>query len=204
VAAALAGVLFLTWGYLHTGGAYQAYGDPYQPYLDTIIAALAVLVPALFFAGLAGLARLHARVGRHAVLLLVALVATVGFVLAFCGAAVGVMRGIEGALVWYDAYVAGRQNTTAFGLLVPWWIEWTSLLFAGLTMVGVAALVTDEGARLRPSRALPLVMGVSGWAYYLTDLVGTPGEYWAHALFGVFFGLCWVGLGVLLFWGGEW
>ena len=191
----------MTWGYLHTG---DAYGDPYQPYLDTIIAALAVLVPALFFAGLAGLARLHARVGRHAVLLLAELVATVGFVLAFAGAAVGVVRGIEGALVWYDAYVAGRQNTTAFGLLVPWWIEWTSLLFAGLTIVGVAALGTEGAARLRPSRTLPLVMGVSGWAYYLTGLVGTPGAYWAHAFFGVFFGLCWVGLGVLLFWGGEW
>jgi hypothetical protein len=51
------------------------------------------------------------------------------------------VRGIEGGLGWYDAYIAGRQNTTAFGLLLPWWIEWTPLVFAELTMVKVAAAV---------------------------------------------------------------
>jgi hypothetical protein len=203
VAAALAGVLFVAWGYLHTGGDPYGYGDPYQPYLDSTIAALAVLVPALFLAGVAGLAGLHTFRRGRAVLLLVALVASMGFVLSFAGAAVGVVRGIEGALVWYDAYVAGRQNTTAFGLLVPWWIEWTPLLFAGLTMVGVAALGTEGRAPSRPSRALPLVTGLSGWAYYFTDSGGAPGAYFVHAIVGVVFGMCWVGLGGMLFRGGE-
>jgi hypothetical protein len=157
VAAASAGALFLAWGYLHAGGDPYAYGDPHQPYLDSAVAALALSVPALFFVGLAGL---FARgvVGR--VGLSVGLVAAVGFVLAFAGATVGVVRGIEGGLGWHDAYIAGRQNTTAFGLLLPAaWIEWTTLLFAGPTVVGLAAL---GDARVGPSRALPLVMGVSG------------------------------------------
>jgi hypothetical protein len=197
VAAASAGVLFLAWGYLHAAGDPYAYGDPHQPYLDSAVAALAVSVPALFLVGIAGLlARgVGGRVG-----LLVGLAAAVGFLLAFAGAAVGVVRGIEGALVWYDAYVAGHQGTTAFGLLLPWWIEWAALLFAGLTMVGVAAL-GDEGGG--PSRALPLAMGASGWAYYLTDSGGAYGAYLAHTFFGVLFGLCWVGLGGVLLWRGR-
>jgi hypothetical protein len=199
VAAALSGVLFLTWGYLHAGGDPYAYGDPHQPYLDSAVVAMAVSVPALFFVGLTGLAGLLARdVGR--VSLLIVLVAAVGFVLAFTGAAVGIVRGIEGGLGWYDAYIAGRQNTTAFGLLLPWWIEWTTLLFAGLTTMGLAAL-GDEGGG--PSRALPLAMGASGWAYYLTDSGGSGGAYLAHTFFGVLFGLCWVGLGGVLLWRGR-
>jgi hypothetical protein len=97
-------MLFLAWGYLHVRGDPYAYGDPYQPYLDSTVAALAVSVPALFFVALTGLAGLLAQgvVGR--VGLLVVLVAAVGFVLAFTGAAVGVVRGIEGGLGWYDAY----------------------------------------------------------------------------------------------------
>lgn len=194
VAAASAGALFVAWGYLHAGGDPYAYGDPYQLYLDSAVAALAVSVPVQFFVGLAGLL-VRGVVGR--VGLLGGLVAAVGFLLAFAGAAVGVVRGIEGGLGWYDAYVAGRQDTTPFGLLLPWWIEWTTLLFAGLTMLGVAAL---GDARTGASRALPLAMGASGWAYYLTDSGGSYGAYLAHLVFGVLFGLCWVGLGGGLLW----
>jgi hypothetical protein len=104
-------------------------------------------------------------------------------------------------LGWYDAYVAGRQNTTAFGLLLPAaWIEWTTLLFAGLTIVGIAAL-GDE--RAGPSRTLPLMMGASAWAYNLTDSGGSEWAYLAHAFFGVLFGLCWMALGCMLFWQGR-
>ena len=198
VAAASAGALFLAWGYLDVGGDPYAYGDPYRPFLDSSVAALAVSVPALFCVGLAGLSGLLARSLRP-VGLPIALVAAAGLVLAFGGAAVGVVRGIEGGFGWYDAYVVGRQETTAFGLLLPWWIEWTPLLFAGLTMVGVT---TSIGGRIGPFRALPLVMGVSGWAYYLTDY-GGAGLRLAHIFFGVLFGLGWVALGGVLFRGGE-
>ena len=194
-AASSAGVLFLAWGYLHTGDPY-VYGDPYRPYLDSAVAALAVLVPTLFLVGLTGLAGLLAKgmVGQRRIL--AAPVAAVGFALAFAGAAVGVVRGIEGGLGWYDAYFLGRQNTTAFGLFVPWWIEWTSVFLAGLTVVGVAALSVDGP---KAPRALPLVMGVAGWAYYLTGSGGPDAVYLSHVFFGLSFGLCWVALGSALF-----
>lgn len=200
VAAASAGVLFVAWGYLHAGGHpggdRYAHGDPYQAYLALIVAVLAVSVPALFFVGLMGLAGLHAR-GAGRVGLLTELVATTGFGLALTGAAVGVVRGIEGALVWHDVYVVGRQDIQAFGLLMPWPIEWAPLLFSGLTIVGVTASLSGEGDGL--SRTLPLVIGASGWAHYLTESGGADGMRLVHTFFGVLFGLGWLALGGVLF-----
>lgn len=78
-------------------------------------AALSVFVAALFLLGFVGLPiRCEARMS---------ILAQARFDLGFLGSWVGVVRGLENVFGWYDAYVLGYENSTSFGLLLPWWIE---------------------------------------------------------------------------------
>lgn len=178
--AILAGALFATWGYIHGGLAPSAY-------LDAALAALAFVVPSLFLVGLAGLyAKRNGIVGW---------LGELGFVLGFVGSVAGTMRGLEDLIGWYDAHVLGYVNSTARGLLIHPWIDWLPLLFAGLSLVGIATLGTKT---LGVSPALPLAMGAFGWAYLFTDHGGAVETRLGHVAFGILFSLSWVALGGVL------
>jgi hypothetical protein len=181
--AALAGVLLAAWGYLHTRPDYtHVYWAS-----DAVTVALSVFVPALLLLGFVGLhIRCEARVGA---------LAKAGFDLGFLGSWVGVVRGLENASGWYDAYVLGYENSTSFGLLLPWWIEWLPFVFVGLSSVGITTVGTKTPRALS---ALPLIMGALGWAYYFTDSGGVVESRPAHVGFGILFSASWVVLGLML------
>ena len=183
IAASVAGLLLLSWGYLHTGPAYVYWGSGH-PYLDAMTAALSLVVPLLFFVGLTGIhIWCEGRVDR---------LAESGFVLGMIGSAVGAIRGVENAIGWYDAYVTGYENSTAFGWLVPSWIDWAPILYAGLTVSGIAAVGTKALGILR---YLPPTVAAIGWVYYFTDEFGAGGMRLVHIGAGALFGLGWVALG---------
>jgi len=180
VAAVLAGALFAGWGYVHGRLASSLY-------LDAATAALSIGVPTLFLVGLAGLhTRYEGTVSR---------LGETGFILGFVGSAVGSVRGVENLIGWYDAHVLGYTNSTAKGLLLHPWIDWTTLLFAGLSLVGIATARTKTLGALR---AWPLATGAFGWAYLFTDSGGAAEMRLGHVAFGLLFSLSWVTLGGVL------
>jgi hypothetical protein len=64
-------------------------------------------------------------------------------------------------------------------------------------LIGVGAAVLSAKALGRWS-VVPLVGGLGGWAFYVTDFGSTVGLFIANIAFGVLFGLSWVGLGYIL------
>jgi hypothetical protein len=76
---------------------------------------------------------------------------------------------------------------------------WTPALFTGLLFAGLALAVTRA---LRRVGALLLVMGASGWIYYVTDSDAILQARPIHVAFGLLFSLGWVVLGLTL-WSAE-
>jgi len=168
-------MLFLAWGYLHR--------DPVAVFLaktgaPLYLRLLAFAVPVLFLTALIGLfVRLARGMGA---------LGGAGFVLAFCGLGLGAVQGAvkTGPLI-------GPMNAYLLESGVPeQLLGWLPPLLAGLVLIGTATVRT--GALGRWS-GLPLVAGLCGWIYQLTDLIA--GLRVVHVAFGVLFGLCWMGLG---------
>jgi hypothetical protein len=162
-------VFFVAWGYIDTPGVSGG--------LRVGVGVLSLVVPALFLAGVAGIALVGGgRVGW---------LGWTGMGLALGGTVLGVVAGIFGGdLLW--AYFS-RRGWPAYlsGWMVP--------LLAGLTILGFG------GARRRPLRgasAVALAMGASGWAYFLTDSWAVFEARVPHVGFGLLFSLGWVVLGI--------
>ncbi len=171
LAAILAGVLFVVWGYVHRDGA--------PAYLTHIANTLGFVVPLLFLLGLAGLcARCKGRVGRPGI---------IGLGLGCIGSAGGIVRSVVDMSAWY-AYVAGK----GWLYLV---LDWLFLLLAGLTLAGLAAIRTGSSRRWG---VLLLAMGTLGGIYFLTDSGSALEMRAVHIVCGVSFGLGWVALGYAL------
>ena len=120
-----------------------------------------------------------------------------GFMVGFAGAALSVTHGIH-ALI------------SASGLAepAPWYVyeraatglpakvfRWFPMLPIGMATVGIGSMRTGA---LRGWGLLPLVMGLFGGAYQLTDLGGVLMIGYAHVMFGVVYSLGWIVLGCLL------
>jgi hypothetical protein len=176
--AGLAGTLFTVWGYLHKDGASSQ--------LSVIADALSVIVPLLFIVGLAGFyAWGQRRVGRQ--------LGRAGFVVAFVSSGLGAfyrLADIGGIVSTADryGYAVGRGWP-------PQLLDWFPWFLIGLTLVGIATLRTEL---LRGWGFLLTAIGLSGWAYYLSDFGSVIQLRTFHVLSGVLFSLGWVLLGYLL------
>jgi hypothetical protein len=173
--AILGGVLFLAWGYLHRKPDAVFLARTETP---LYLRLLAFAVPVLFLTALIGLrVRLAAWMGT---------LERVGFVLAFSGSGLGAAQGAlnTGPLI-------GPLNAYLLQTGVPYQLlGWLPPLLAGLVLVGTATVRT--GALGRWS-ILPLVTGLCGWIYQLTDLSAELRA--VHVAYGVLFAMCWMGLG---------
>jgi hypothetical protein len=176
--AGLAGTLFAVWGYLHK--------EDTSPQLSVLVDALSVIVPVLFVVGLAGFyAWGRRRVGRRFGL--------TGFVFAFLGSGLGTLYRL--------AEIASLVSTAdRYGYAVgrgwpPQLLDWFPWFLIGLTLVGIATLRTEL---LRGWGFLLTAIGLSGWAYYLSDFGSVIQLRTFHVLSGVLFSLGWVLLGYLL------
>jgi hypothetical protein len=137
-AATMAGLAYGAAGYLDKPGM--------SGYASALVSVLSVVVPVLLLGGLLGLrCQLLLEGGRS-------FARGAGFVLGCLGAVLGVITALSSARIF-------------FGLtsLVHWW--WVPL-FAGLTLMGLATLLSKVQRRLG---ALVLVSGMLGWVSLLTD-----------------------------------
>jgi hypothetical protein len=174
VGAALAGLLFVAWGYLDQKNA--------PPYFYALADVLALIVPALFMVGLAAL---YARcAGRTA------WPAKAGISLGLIGSALGAVKALV-KVAAPSLYPHNAPSDRALLLLSVW----TPMLFAGLLLAGLALAATRT---LRSLGALLLVVGASGWTYYLTDSDAILEARSVHVAFGLLFSLGWVALGLTL------
>ena len=121
----------------------------------------------------------------------------------FLGGLVGLYYwlGREGSLLQKTGLLVGLVGTV-LGLFdkLDWWeLEWSILLFAGLTVVGVGMVVEDAPRLLG---VLVLVSGTLGWVSLLTDPafsgVLVPMRP-VHVAFAALFCLSWVAWGWVLF-----
>jgi hypothetical protein len=177
MSAILGGILFLVWGYVHGNAALP-------PYFDAIAAMLHFVVPLLFLMGLASLyVRRKGEVGW---------LGWLGYILCFFGVLWGVLDAVVPISPWIAYIVEGRGLP---GALV-WWTGWMVPLLTGLTLIGIDARATAKASQWRDS--LPLIMGVMGWVYYVTDDDKMLAIRPVHVVFGILFGLCWVVLGYAL------
>ena len=196
---ALAGVLFAVWGYVDRGEHFW--------YLDIPVKVLGVVVPLLIFVGLAGV---YTKWRRQAGWL-----GETGFALSLVGAGRGIYVGVLLGYDWYfhiaprgdywqEGYVApeGAEDAAVAAVVAEkgWLLMllepiWLSVLLAGLTIAGLAAVRTRG---LRNWGFLLLIMALFGWVYQFTG-VGTIVEARSvHIVFGVLFSLSWVVLGYAL------
>ena len=190
-AAALSGVLFAAWGYLDR--------EEHFWYLDVPVNVLGVVVPLLFFVGLAGV---YLKCKRQ-----MGWLGESGFVFSLAGIGRGIYVGVMNAYGWYvytakrddyweEGYTASEEAIIAEkGWLLMGLSGWLPLLLVGLTIAGVA---TVRRRGLRHWGFLLLTMALFGWLYQFTD-VGTIMEARSvHVVFGVLFSLSWVVLGYAL------
>ena len=176
VGAVLAGILFLVWGYVD---------KPHiSPYLDAVVNVMSFVVPALFLVGLVGFSVLHvSRIGA---------LGRAGLIITFCGPAWGLAEGLASAGPLHAILAELRLPLYLIGWLLP--------MLTGLTIVGIATLLTRN---LRSLGGLVLAMGGFGWIYYLTDSSAILEARLVHVGFGLLFGLSWVMLGRALWEGGT-
>ncbi len=171
--ALLAGVLFATWGYVHSDDA------PW--YFDAIAGALNIVVPALFLMGLIGLFVLcKGLVGR---------IGKVGLVLGLAGSAMGIAYAVP-----WSAF-ATREDSLSLLVLDTVLVWWLHIILTGLPLLGISTVGTRT---LRGLGILLLAMGASGWAYYITDSGAFLEARPAHVVLGLLFSLTWVVLGLAL------
>jgi hypothetical protein len=168
------GVLFLVWGYVHGNTALPTY-------FDALATVLKFIVPLLFLVGLASLCL--QRKGQAGWL------GWLGFILCFCGSMWGILDAVVPAGPWIARIVAERGLPGA----LAWWTSWTVPLLTGLTLIGVDAIVTAKSSQWWD--VLPLVIGVFGWVYYVTDEHKVLSMPSLHIATGILFGLGWVALG---------
>jgi hypothetical protein len=183
VAAVLCGTLLLTWGYLH-GNIALSSSEP------IVAAAMDVLLGTLLLVGLVGMCAWWWEGPKG-------LLGAMGFVLGFAGAALSVAHGLH-------AFVS------ASGLAepAPWYVyeraatgipakvlRWVPVLPLAMTTVGIGSVRTGA---LGGWGSVPLVMGLFGGAYVLTDSGAVLGLGYGHVTFGVVYGLGWIVLGCLL------
>jgi hypothetical protein len=167
-AAVLAGLSYAAAGYLDKPDISE--------YANALVALLSVTTPALFLGSLLGLGLLL-RGGERS------FIGATGFLLGCLGTIWGVIDAV--GLVW------------ALGLssLGGWW--W-ALLFAGLTLLGIATL---RKKTLQHLGALVLTSGMLGWVSLLTD-PASPGVLVpvqpAHVVFAALFCLSAVVWGCVL------
>jgi hypothetical protein len=179
----LGGTLLVTWGYLHGNIALSSSGP-------IVAAAMGFLVDTLLLVGLVGLCAWWWGGPKG-------LLGAAGFVVGFAGAALSVTHGIH-ALI------------SASGLAepAPWYVyeraatglpakvfRWFPMLPIGMATVGIGSMRTGA---LGGWGLLPLVMGLFGGAYQLTELGGVLRIGYAHVMFGVVYSLGWIVLGCLL------
>ena len=175
--AALGGVLFAVWGYVHKPNA--------PPLFDALVGPLSLAVPLLFLMGFAGLyVRCKGQTGW---------LGTAGFILAFAASVWGA--------VWGAAQLSAVVPNVVYGYIISIGLPlslatgWFQMLLAALVLIGLR-LIRIKG--LRGLSAVVLAMGGVGWLHVLTD-PGDNGEgYVVHALFGLLFSLGWVVLGCVL------
>jgi hypothetical protein len=217
-AACLGGISYGAWGYLDNPDASGFV-------IGVVVPVLSVTTPALFLGGLAGLYYWHGRGGSllQRTGLLVGMVGAllglfdnldwweldrwVPLYAALTAAGLGIFVGLY--------YLQGRGGSPPrkTGLLVcvvgtmlgvfdgfDWWeLEWSVLLFAGLTVLGVGMVVEDAPRLLG---VLVLVSGTLGWVSLLTDpafsAVLVPMRP-VHVVFAALFCLSWVAWGGVLF-----
>ena len=181
--ALLGGTLLLTWGYLHGNIALSSSGP-------IVAAAMDLLVSTLLLVGLVGLCAWWWEGPKG-------LLGAMGFVLGFAGAALGVAHGIH-------AFV----SASGLAELAPWHVyeraatglptkvlRWFPVLPIGMATVGIGSVRTGA---LGGWGLVPLVMGLFGGAYLITDSGVVPEIDHAHVTFGVVYGLGWIVLGCLL------
>jgi hypothetical protein len=151
---------FARWGGVAAclgGISYGAYGyfsdNPDTPRLviDAVLPLLKLATPALFIGGIVGLhSWLGARLGGGDSRLERA----------------GVVLGLLGSVVGLLGSVVGEENGGDLWATLPPLGEWRTLLYTGLTVVGVATLIKDAP---RLVGALVLASGTLGWVSLLTD-----------------------------------
>ena len=138
-AAVLAGLSYAAAGYLDK--------PDMSGYASALVALLSVTTPALFLGGLLGLGVLLLGGERN-------VIAATGFLLGCLGTIWGVI---------YAVGLAQALELSSLSSLGGWW--W-ALLFAGLTLMGIATLPKKTLQRLG---ALVLTSGMLGWVSLLTD-----------------------------------
>jgi hypothetical protein len=178
LSAALAGVLFVVWGYVDRKGA------PW--YLDLAVLVLEVVVPLLFLVGLAGA---YAKLRTQASWL-----GVIGFVIGFAAAGWATVKGVMMAPTLYSqlgerSWPQESWPSALLGNALTW-------LLVGLTIVGLTAV--RKGV-VRDWSSLLLTMALFGWVYHLTDdITGIVDVRSIHVVFGVLFSLSWMVLGYAL------
>jgi hypothetical protein len=185
-AAVLAGLCYGAAGYFHRPGI--------SGYTGALVSVLIVALPALFLGGLLGL---HARLPYATQTDFASSAGIVGFVFGCFGAVLGIAGelGLEGTIA-----SALRLPATAipffYWALLPFF--YWALLLAGLTLMGLAASLT-EGLRLLGT--VVSISGALGWVSLLTDPdfsgVLVPMRP-VHVAFAAAFCLGWVVWGALL------
>ena len=194
-ASALAGVLFAAWGYIDS--------EVHFWYLDVPVKVLGVVVPLLFFVGLAGV---YLKCRRQ-----LGWLGGTGLALSLVGIGQGIYGGVMNAYVWYveiaqsddyweEGYTTSEEAVVEAVIAEKGWLlmmlsDWLTLLFVGLTIAGLAA-VRMRG--LRVWGCLLLAMTLSGWVYRFTDAGAMVEARSVHVVFGVLFSISWVVLGYAL------
>ena len=174
VGAVLAGALFVAWGYLDQKNA--------PPYFYALAHVLSLIVPALFVVGLAAL---YSRCAKQT-----AWPGKAGIILGFIGSTLGALKALVNITM-----PSFHPHNVLLALTLPPLSVWTPLLFAGLLFAGLTLAVTRTS---RSWGALLLVMGASGWIYYVTDSEAILQARPIHVEFGLLFSLGWVVLGLTL------
>jgi hypothetical protein len=149
-AAILASLFYGAAGYLHTPGV--------SGYVSALLSVLNVTIPALFLGGLLGL-RSRLLLGGE-----LSYVGGAGFVIGCLGPMLGSIHALfDAAGLKQTSLPLARRIYPAFASVGDWW--WV-LLFAGLTLMGMATLLREE---LRLLGTLVLTSGILGWVSLLTD-----------------------------------
>jgi len=178
LSAALAGILFVVWGYAHRKGA------PW--YLDLAVLVLEVVVPLLFLVGLAGA---YAKFRTQASWL-----GVIGFVIGFAAAGWAIVEGVVSAPTLYDQLGERSWPQESWpSALLDDQLTW---LLVGLTIAGLTAV---RKRVVRGWSFLLLTIALFGWVYHLTDdISGIVDIRSIHVAFGVLFSLSWMVLGYAL------